>query len=404
MIINFAHNTILHVDADSFFAAVEVAQNPQLRGLPVCVLAANAPCILAATYEAKRLGVHTAMSLYEAKKILPQNAVYIHAHFSLYAQYSARMFRILRDFSPAVEEYSIDEAFVDLAGLRRLYKKPYAEIARDIAARVERELGIPVSIGVAPTRTLAKIASKKNKPRGLCEVPRKGVVEFLKTVQASDVPGLGPNSIALLRKYNVYTALDFVSLHEQKVRTLLAKPGVILWKELQGDAVTQVRSEPEDPKSLSRIRSFSSTSDFVFMKQHLIHHLAICTYKLRRLQMGARKVYVYIRDTNYNIVGAEWQESRAHASALRFLSSTLPLFENVAIGKTARSVGVVFSGLEKSSNYQLSLFSEDNQIAKQEHLLAASDKINLKYGAFTVRPAELFKVQDERTLSIPLLN
>jgi len=403
MLIGFARNTILHVDADSFFAAVEVAQNPQLRGKAVCVLAANAPCILAATYEAKRLGVHTAMPLHEAKKLLPADAKYIPARFTLYAQYSARMFRILRDFSPAVEEYSIDEAFVDLAGLKRLYKKSYAEIAKDIARRVERELGLPVSIGVACTRTLAKIASKKDKPRGLCEVPRKGLEEFLKSIKASDVPGLGYNSIALLAKYGVQSGFDFASMHEEVVRKLLAKPGVTLWKELRGEAVTQVVSETEAPKSLSRIRSFPLTDDFGFLKQHLIYHLAICTYKLRRMHMGARRVYVYIRDRNYNIVGAEWEDVRGHASALRFLSATLPLFKAAAEGKTARSVGVVFSALTQGSNYQLSLFAEDNQITKQENLLIASDKINIKYGAFTVRPAELFKVEDQRSLSIPRL-
>lgn len=403
MIIGFAHNTILHVDADSFFASVEVAQNPQLRGKPVCVLAANAACVLAATYEAKRLGVHTAMPLHEAKKLLPPDAVYISARFTLYAQYSSRMFRILRDFSPAVEEYSIDEAFVDLAGLRRLYKKPYAETARDIAKRIELELGIPVSIGVASTRTLAKIASKKNKPRGLCEVPRKGLEEFLKTIKASDVPGLGRNSIALLDKYRVTTAYDFAIMNEEVVRKLLAKPGWILWKELRGDAVTKVISETEAPKSISRIRSFAPTDDLAFMKQHLIYHLAICTYKLRRMHMGAKRLYVYIRDRNYNIIGAEWEDMRAHASALRFLSATLPLFEQAAKGKVARSVGVVFSSLTQSSNFQLSLFAEENQIIKQEHLLSAGDKINVKYGAFTVRPAGLLPVDDTRTLSIPLL-
>lgn len=404
MIIRATQNSILHIDADSFFASVEVAQNLQLRGRPVCIMTANASCILAATYDAKKLGVKTAMPVYQAKKLLPRNAVYIKARFALYAQYSERMFCIFRDFSPLVEEYSIDEAFIDLAGLKRLYRKSYADIARDIAKRVELELGITVSVGVASTRTLAKIASKRNKPCGLCEVPRKALPEFLKTVHTADVPGIGRNSVALLKKYHTSTAFEFVMLPEYLVQKLLAKPGIILWKELRGEAITKVTSEKATPKSLSRVRSFAPTRDLQFITQHLIYHLALCTYKLRRMQMGAKRVYVYIRDRNYNIIGVEWEESRGHASALQFISATLPLFEEKVRGYEARSVGAIFSHLTQSSNYQLSLFAEDNYISRQENLLIAGDKINVKYGAFTVRPASLCKVESSRQISIPTLN
>jgi len=158
-------NAVAHVDADCFFAACELARSPKLRGRPVCVISSQDACIVAKTYDAKAVGIYTGMPVWEAKKLLP-HAVYIPADFTYYGQISDKLFAILARFTPEIEVYSIDEAFIGLNAIRSLWRKSFSEIANSIRTTVKSEVGITVSIGIALTKTLAKIASDIHKPDG----------------------------------------------------------------------------------------------------------------------------------------------------------------------------------------------------------------------------------------------
>lgn len=155
---------IIHVDCDAFFASVEQAMNPELRGKPV-ITGKERGIASAMSYEAKRLGVTRGMRLFEIKKICP-DAIILPSDYETYSLFSKRFYGILRRFTPDVEEYSIDEAFAELSGLRRVYRTSYEEIAIKIKKTVESELGITVSVGLSLTKSLAKICSKENKPSG----------------------------------------------------------------------------------------------------------------------------------------------------------------------------------------------------------------------------------------------
>ncbi len=168
---------ILHLDADAFFASCEQAIHPELKGKPV-ITGKESGIVAAASYEAKARGVKTGMSLFEAKKVCPE-AVILPSDYETYSLFSVRMFEILRRFSPDVEEYSIDEAFVDLTGLRRSFHGPYGMIARQMQETVETELGITVSVGVSLSKVLAKIGSKHNKPHGLTLIPGREIHLYL---------------------------------------------------------------------------------------------------------------------------------------------------------------------------------------------------------------------------------
>jgi len=383
-------NKILHVDADSFFASCERAQNHLYEKKPVCVVAGSRGIILAATYDAKKLGIKTAMARFEAEKLLPPHkAFYIPSNFSLYARFSSRMFDYFRCVTPQVEERSVDEGFLDIGGMRRVYRTSYKGIAEMIQRDVKQQLGLPVSVGIAPTKTLAKIASKKAKPFGVCEVPKLAIHTFLEQCTLEDVPGLGPNSVALLRKFNIHTVLDFVACKQESIRRLLHKPGVILHQELQGKPAMVVETENPLPKSVSRIRSFSPTAHVGMMRMELVHHLFICCSKLRRKGLRARKVFVYIRDNNFKTHGFEYEDIQAHSSSMRFATGALDRFTTMVTGKTARAVGLVFTHLEKDNTTQLSFFEENSFINKQETLFQAVDKLNNKHGRYMVRPALL---------------
>lgn len=174
-------NAIAHIDADCFFASCELTRRPELIGTPVCILSSQDACIVAKTYDAKAIGIKTGMPVWEAKKLMP-HATYIPADFRYYGLLSEKMFSILRRFSPDIEAYSIDEAFLDMNGLRSLWRKGFREIAHDIRRSVHEEVGITVSVGVSVTRTLAKMASEYNKPNGVTIVAGRVVDQFLERV------------------------------------------------------------------------------------------------------------------------------------------------------------------------------------------------------------------------------
>jgi DNA polymerase-4 len=200
---------ILHLDADAFFASCEQAVHPQLRGKPV-ITGKERGIVAAASYEAKNRGVQRGMRLFEARKVCP-DVITVPSDYETYSLFSVRMFEILRRFSPDTEEYSIDEAFVDLTGLRRSFHCSYAMIAGMIQETVEKELGITVSVGVSLSKVLAKAGSKYDKPHGLTVMPGRDIHRYLETLPVEKVWGIGPNTTAFLRKFGI-TKSSFPSL------------------------------------------------------------------------------------------------------------------------------------------------------------------------------------------------
>ncbi len=385
-------NNILHIDADSFFASVEVANNPLLRGKAVCVTGAQGGCVLASSYEAKAKGVTTGMPKFKAEKLFKKGEViFIPTTFGRYAQYSEKMFSIFHMFTPDVEEASVDEAYLDMHGLRRLYRKSYSEMARDIQARVKSSLDLPVSVGVGPTKTLSKMASKYAKPFGVYEVPKKSIQDFLATQELGHVPGFGKPSVALLHKYGIQTLEQFTSLSESNVQQMMGKMGVILWNELQGVPMYKVEQRFEDPKSLSRIRSFSLTDNKDFLLQQLLQHIVVCSYKLRKKNLIASKMFIYVRTKHFEQKGIEIKLQSPHMSSMSLASEAIPRFTQIIVqAGLVRATGLILTNLRKNEARQASLFDSDNVPLAQEVLLKAADTLNDKYGMYTVRPASLF--------------
>src|SRR5512134_3527724 len=189
---------IMHIDADAFFASCEQAIHPELKGKPV-ITGKERGIVAAASYEAKAKGVSRGVRLSDVKKLCP-DAVIVLSDYETYSLFSLRMFEILRRFSPDVEEYSIDEAFVDLTGLRRSFHGPYGMIAQKMQEAVETELGITVSVGVSLSKVLAKIGSKHQKPHGLTLIPGRDIHLYLDKLPVEKVWGIGPNTAAFLGK------------------------------------------------------------------------------------------------------------------------------------------------------------------------------------------------------------
>ena len=215
--------TLLHVDADGFFAGVEQALNPVLRGRPV-VTGAERGIIAAASYEAKALGIKRGLQLHEAKRLCP-DLVILPSDYEAYSLYSQRMFSILRRFTPLVEEYSIDEAFADLKGCGDVLGCPPETVAERLRNAVSSEMGLTVSVGISLTKTLAKLCSKFRKPNGQTILRREHIPVMLRRTPIAKVWGVGPASAAKLQALGIATAYDFTVMDEAKVLRLLHKPG-----------------------------------------------------------------------------------------------------------------------------------------------------------------------------------
>ncbi len=372
---------ILHFDGDAFFAAVEQAADPALRGRPV-VTGKERGIIACASYEAKARGVRRGIALGEARRLCP-DLVVLPSDYETYSLFSQRMFDIARRFTPDVEAYSIDEGFAELTGLRRLYRASYAEIARRFQAAAEAELGLTVSIGLSLSKGLAKLASDFRKPRGFTAVAGRHLHRFLARCALSDVWGFGPNTVALLQRHGLRTALDFVRRPEAWAGRLLGKPGREIWRELRGDAVHAVQSgAPPLQASLSKGKTFAAPSadrDFVYAK--LLRNVESAFIKLRRHGLRARTVTVALRRQDFGQASLGARLTRATAATHEAVPAVRALFDALyAAGVPYRATMVLLEELESDPMTQPELFDDPVRIEKMAEASRLIDRVNRRYG------------------------
>ncbi|HLA04489.1 MAG TPA: DNA polymerase IV, partial [Syntrophales bacterium] len=285
---------ILHLDADAFFASCEQAIHPELRGRPV-ICGRERGIVAAASYEAKARGVQRGVRLSDVKKLCP-DAVILPSDYETYSLFSVRMFEILRRFSPDVEEYSIDEAFVDLTGLRRSFHGSYEMIAEKMQKTIETELGLSVSVGVSLSKVLAKVGSKHRKPHGLTFIPGREIHRYLQDLPVGKVWGIGPNTAAFLQKFGIFTALEFARRDEKFIQQHLSKPYREIWHELNGRSVYPVTTESKSSyQSISKTKTFTPPSqDEEFVFAQLSKNLENACIKARRYQLAAARLMVFL--------------------------------------------------------------------------------------------------------------
>src|SRR5450759_1134703 len=264
---------ILHIDGDAFFTSCEEVIHPELKGKPL-ITGGERGIVACASYAAKKLGIKRGVALHEAKRICP-GLIVLPSDYETYSLFSRRMFNIMRRFTPQVEEYSIDEAFADLTGMRRALRASYESISLMIQTEIGREMGITVSAGLSITKVLAKVASKHRKPMGFTVIPGRAIAAYLETLPAEKVWGIGPATTDYLSKMGVKTALEFARLSEKTVRERFTKPGVEIWRELRGESVYPVLPEEKSSyTSISKTKTFAPpTSDRDYLFAHLLRNL-----------------------------------------------------------------------------------------------------------------------------------
>lgn len=384
-------------DCNNFFASCERVFRPDLNGRPVVVLSNNDGCIVARSNEAKALGIKMGTPLFQARDVIEKNNVAVFSsNYQLYGDMSNRVMSVLRSAVPQIEVYSIDEAFLDV---REIPLEKLQQTARDLSARVWREVGIPVSIGIAPTKTLAKIASKlcKKYPalKGGCLMYKKADVEkVLGRFPVEDVWGIGRRSVKKLAAMGVRTALDFYNLTPAAVYNKFTVTGLRTWKELHGEPCINFEDTQADRQTVCVSRSFAKE-----MRELDELDAAVATFtakvaeKLRRDNLCASQMSVFILTNRFR--EDEPQNYQIHTTLFDVATDdTLEMSQaaSEALKKIFRKgygykkAGVMVTEIVPSGHVQGSLLDTVDR-TKRGALMDIIDSINKTAGGNTVRLA-----------------
>ena len=379
---------ILHIDTDAFFASCEQALHPEYRGKPV-VTGKERGIVAAASYEARTRGVKRGVPLWEVKKLCP-NVIILPSDYETYSLFSKRMFEIIRRFTPEIEEYSIDEAFADITGMRRLYHASYVEIARRIKRTIDTELGITVSVGISLSKTLAKIASKLHKPNGFTPIPGREIANVLARLPVGDVWGIGPQTTAYCRTLRIKTALDFAKRSKSYIEQHFTKPHQETWHELNGHAVYSIATEVKSVyASIGKTKTFTpATGQKAYVFAQLLKNLENACIKARRHSLVARGFVMYLKTQEFKGRGIEAKLSRPSAYPIDITPIAKTLFSQVFKPNLLyRSTGVILTDLIPETSLQQSLFEPPLRIEKIQRVFDAIDLLAKRMGKHTVHLA-----------------
>ncbi|MBE0430042.1 MAG: DNA polymerase IV [Thermoleophilia bacterium] len=376
---------MIHIDADAFFASVEQARNPELRGRPV-ITGKERNIVASMSYEAKALGIQRGTPLNEVKRICPE-AVLLPSDYETYSLLSKRFFSIVRRYTPDVEEYGIDECFADITGMRRPLKMSYPRIAAAIKEELDTSFGFTFSTGLAPNKTVAKIASKWKKPSGLTVIPGRDIHRYLAGMPVEKVWGIGPHTTAYLNKLGIRTALEFAQKDEGWVQERFSKPFYETWRELNGySAIGLETEEKETYASIQKVKTFtppSSDPEFVFAQ--LSKNVENATMKARRYHLAAHRAICFLKTQDYRGDGAEMRFSRATAFPHEIIRAMEPVFRRLFDPRERyRSTGVVLFKLIDDTITQPDLFGVTARIERVAKVYEAADGIRVKYGKHTL--------------------
>jgi DNA polymerase IV len=370
--------TIMHIDLDAFFASVEEALHPELKGKAVVV--GGDPhkrgVVACPNYAARKLGIKTAMPLYQAYRLAPQ-AVFLKGSFEQYEKFSEEFFKILARFTESIEPLSLDEGYLDLTGFEHFWVSP-EEAAKKIQNAIYKELEITASIGIASNKVCAKIASDLNKPRGITYIPWNHEKEFLAPLPINRLPGIGPRTEAVFREMDIHTIGQLASAPQHLLIRLFGVSGLSLLQAANGLDDRPVVA-PGQAKSISRSTTFEfDTADYSLVQSTMHYLLERACKTLRDEKKQGQTVVVKVRDENFitrtrqkTLLTSSSYERDFGLTAERLLRELFPSYKKV------RLVGVGIAQLENQSN-QTSIF--EHSFFKLKKIQEAIDSIRNRFG------------------------
>lgn len=385
------------VDCNNFYASCERLFQPKLEGRPVVVLSNNDGCTIARSDEAKAIGIEMGTPAFMIEDVFKKhNVAVFSSNYTLYGDLSDRVMKTLATFVPKLEVYSIDESFLDMSDL--VYQD-LAKLGMDIRETVKRNIGIPVSVGIAPTKTLAKMANryakKKYKKIGVFYAANNELIdEILSFTEVEDIWGIGRQYAALLRRNGCKTAKDVTNIPEEWMRTNMTVVGQRLWNELRGIPSIEWEYEPPAKKNICTSRSFGKlTGDKTILIEAASNYAAACAVKLRNQQSCAKAMSVFINTNQHKTeqpqysasIGLEFERpTNLTGEIIQYALKGLDIIYKE--GYLFKKVGIIMLGLIPESQSQGSLFDKRDR-TKNRELLKTVDKLNRMMGKDSVRMA-----------------
>lgn len=392
--------SILHVDMDAFFASVELARRPQLRGLPVIVGGAQRGVVLAATYEARAFGVHSAMPMTQALRLAPQ-AVVVPPDHRRYHEVSDGVMGILRDVTALVEQVSVDEAFLDVAGARRRMGSP-TTIAELIRRRVRERFGITCSVGVAATKFVAKLASGHAKPDGVLLIPRTATVDFLRVLPVGALWGVGERTEAALARWGITTVAQLADSGVGTVQRAVGKVAGAHLHDLAWGRDPRPVHPGREEKSIGAEETFGEdVADPAVVQAKALQLADRCAERLRRHGLVARTVAIKVRASDFRTLTRARTLATPTDVGREIYLAARELLAGVDLdGLPVRLVGVRAEGLSSAEltvrQPTLEEATADDGRDRRE-AERAMDEVRRKFGSDAIRPASAPVGRDRST-------
>ena len=385
------------VDCNNFYASCERVFNPKLIGKPIAILSNNDGCVISRSNEAKALGIPMGAPAFKYDSVFKKHNVHVFSsNFPLYGDMSSRVMSILSSYTPNIEIYSIDEAFLEFRGFDNYDLEEYG---KEMQNKILKWTGIPVSVGFAPTKALAKVANRISKKfdkrtKGVYAIDSKEKREkALKWLKIEDVWGIGFKHSKRLKSYNINRAYDFVKLPDKWVRNQMSVVGLRLKKELEGQSVLSLEEHRSPKKAIATTRSFEKNlTKFEDLKERVSTFSILCSEKLRIQKSSCNSIYVFVKSNKHQ--KGKLQYRNGTVITLPFASNS-----NITISKYAveglkkiykknieyKKAGVIVMGLIPTNSSQLNLFEKENP--RYKSLMKTLDFIAKKEGANKIRLA-----------------
>lgn len=379
---------ILHIDMDAFFISVEQRDNPSLKGKPAAVCGSlSRSVITSANYEARPYGIRAGMPVQEAKRLCPQ-LILVEGNHSKYTVTSARIFSILKEYTPLVEVASIDEAYLDITQSLLLFRSPLL-IAQSIKEKIWNNEQLTCSIGVAPNKLLAKLGSRLKKPEGLVIIPKERVEETLENLPVTQLHGIGPKLGDALNSMGIFTCGQLgrfpVSILKRRFG-LIGERLHMMGLGLDDDPVVAF-DEEEDPKSFSHSLTLEKdTSDPNLLRKVLLQLSERVSQRMRKEGFYGRRVAITVRYSDFFTMTKQKTYPKWINSGNEIFKHAFEIYDSLSHPKPIRLLGVGVSELKKEG-CQLDLFEKRD---KKDNLLKAMDRINERFGDWTLTWGGLF--------------
>lgn len=385
--------TILHVDMDAFYASVAERDDPSLKGKAVVVGAGVRGVVLSANYQARTFGIHAAMPIGRAQRMAP-HAIFVTPDHRRYSEVSEHIMEIFHSYTPHVEPLSLDEAFLDVTGSRRLLGTG-RQIATAIRAKVEAQEGITCSVGIAPSKFIAKLASGRCKPDGMLEIPADRILNFLHPLPVSAIWGVGPKTAEALERLGLRTVEEVAyTPRATLIRALGEASGSSLYELAWGRDYRDVVTDEPD-KSISAAETFArDIDDQEIILREFLRLSEKATHRLRERNLFAKTISIKVRYADFTTINRSKTLPLAIDSTHETYEVVKKLFLALHLDRARlRLVGVALENLESQASEQLVLGSRERGWREAE---GAIDRAQARFGPGSVRPARLTRREREK--------